>query len=138
MPTTTPKITTTLTFETIDMRGRRGFPADHRGFVYVHYEDRELPERHTGLTRRQRRAWGVRHGAPELAWRVDRHGGFGLWAVGVRGEWKTSEAAASPREPVAAASWSDPAQPRAADMMRPSRMVPSRIASPRSRGGNGA
>ncbi len=92
--TTTALGTKTLAFDVLDLRGRQGFPRDPRGFVYLHREDRELPQRYTGLTRRQRRTWAVRHGGQEEAWRVDLHSGFGLWEVGVAATWAGPEQAA--------------------------------------------
>ena len=89
---------TTLTFEVIDMRGTRGFPDDPRGLVYVHREDRELPERYGRAARRQQRTWVVRHGGQEQAWRVDLHSAFSLWEVGVPGTWSSPEEATAALE----------------------------------------
>jgi len=76
--TTTTLDTKTLTVEVIGLRGRQGFPDDHRGLVYIHYEAREMPKRYTGVVGCQVRTWAIRHGGHEQAWRVEM---VGLLAV---------------------------------------------------------
>lgn len=84
----------TLPLETLDYRGRNGFPNDDRGFVYVHKEDRDLPERATGIPRTQRRTWAIVY-RPQ-GWQVDK---IDPWTgpeadPKLRGTWEGSAAAA--------------------------------------------
>lgn len=74
------KTLSSLSFSVIDKRGQAGFPADKRGLIYLHEEERQLPHRYVDLGEKnpvQCRKWAVRH-SPE-GWRVDKYSGFGMW-----------------------------------------------------------
>ncbi len=95
-------MTRKLNLERLDYRGRNGFPSDERGYVYVYREDRELPARHTGVLRAQRRTWVIQHRAASATinhvagWQVDLLDPYtGPEADSkLRGTWAGSAAAA--------------------------------------------
>lgn len=59
-----------MKFETIDMRGKNGFPVDERGFVFVHKDERLVHCRHTGLPVQLRDTYLIR--TDNEGWRIDR------------------------------------------------------------------
>jgi len=87
-----------LSFEIIDMRGKKGFPEDDKGLVYAHRTNEPLKDKYTGIAKNWKRTFAIRTDASgRKGWRVDLMGSFGGPAEaieGLRGYYKTPMAAA--------------------------------------------
>lgn len=72
---TTTRLGTDLTFEVVDMRGKRGFPQGQKGLLFAHHERREIRCVNTGLPIKRDATYVIR--ADETGWRIDE-----VFAVG--------------------------------------------------------
>lgn len=73
---TTTKLGTKLTFEVVDLRGQRGYPAGQNGYVFVHREQREIRCKYTGLPIKRNAIYVVRID-PNGSWRIDEVFAYG-------------------------------------------------------------
>ena len=79
------RLGTELTFEVLDMRGRKGFPKGQTGLVFVHKDTRVVPCRLTGQSIHLNATYVVRTDtARPREWRVD-HQDFGPLFTAVYG-----------------------------------------------------
>ena len=71
---TSTRLGSNLPFVIVRMHGRNNFPEKGlRGYVFLHKEDRYLPQRYSGIPRQQKNNWVVRSDARSGRWRIDRH-----------------------------------------------------------------
>lgn len=67
----TTKLGTTLTFEVLDLRGKRDFPQGQDGLVFVHHEKRTIRCKYTGCEIKRKARYAIRTAAGEQGWRID-------------------------------------------------------------------
>lgn len=60
-----------LRFEVIDMRGKKGFPEDDKGIVYLHKAEYKLKQEYTNVEKVWKRTYVIRTDHRDKGWRID-------------------------------------------------------------------